>query len=307
MANYLARRIVWGLVVVLGVAAVVFVATHLLTDPARKALPLGASQQQYQQLRHDLGLDRPLLTQFAEFGRGIVQFDFGTSISLQESAGRVVANRLPRTLELVGVALALALLIAVPLGFLAATRPGSWLDVTTVTSSLTGLSLPQFWLGALLILFFAVHLKVLPTSGAGGMRALVLPAITLALPIAGRITQIARSTVIDELQRQYVVAARAKGLGLPTILRRHVLRNAAVPISSYLSLETAKAIAGSTVVVESVFAYPGVGYLSVQAAKADDVILIQATVVIIALLIVGTNLLFDLFHGLIDPRIRVAE
>ena len=307
MATYLARRIVWGLVVVAGVATVVFVATHLLTDPARKALPLGASQGQYERLRHDLGLDRSLITQFGEFARGVVQLDFGTSISLQESAGRVVAHRLPKTLELVGVALALALLVALPLGFLAAMRPGSWLDVTTVTSSLTGLSMPQFWLGALLILVFAVHLKVLPTSGDQGLKSLVLPAVTLALPIAGRLTQIARSTVIDEMQRQYVVAARAKGLSLPMILRRHVLRNSAVPISSYLSLETAKAIAGSTVVVESVFAYPGVGYLSVQAAKADDVVLIQATVVIIAVQIVFSNLLFDLLHGFLDPRIRVAQ
>ena len=307
MATYLARRIVWGLVVVAGVATVVFVATHLLTDPARKALPLGASQGQYERLRHDLGLDRSLITQFGEFARGVVQLDFGTSISLQESAGRVVAHRLPKTLELVGVALALALLVALPLGFLAAMRPGSWLDVTTVTSSLTGLSMPQFWLGALLILVFAVHLKVLPTSGDQGLKSLALPAVTLALPIAGRLTQIARSTVIDEMQRQYVVAARAKGLSLPMILRRHVLRNSAVPISSYLSLETAKAIAGSTVVVESVFAYPGVGYLSVQAAKADDVVLIQATVVIIAVLIVFSNLLFDLLHGFLDPRIRVAQ
>jgi peptide/nickel transport system permease protein len=307
VATYLARRIVWGLVVVLGVATVVFVATHLLTDPARKALPLGASQEQYEHLRHDLGLDRPLVTQFGDFAAGAVHFDFGKSISLQESAAHVVAQRLPATLKLVGVALALAILVSLPLGFLAAMKPGSWLDVTTVTTSLTGLSLPQFWLGALLILVFAVHLKWLPTSGDDGIKSLILPAITLALPIAGRLTQITRSSVIDELHRQYVVAARAKGLPLQVILRKHVFRNAAVPISSYLSLETAKALAGSTVVVETVFAYPGVGYLSVQAAKADDVVLIEATVVIIAVLIVVLNILFDLFHGVLDPRIRVAQ
>lgn len=307
MATYLAKRVLWGLVVVVGVASVVFIATHLLTDPARKALPLGATQDQYERMREELGLDRPLATQFWDFASGIVRLDFGTSIAMDEPAGSVVAGRLPRTLELAGAGLAIALLVAIPLGFLAATRPGSWLDVTTVTSSLTGLSLPQFWLGALLILLFAVHLKILPTSGAGGWRELVLPAVTLALPIAGRVTQIVRSTVIDELNRQYVVAARAKGLGLPTILGRHVFRNALVAISSYVSLETAKLIAGSTVVVETVFAYPGIGYLAVQAAQADDVVLIQAAVVIVALLIVGTNLFFDLFHALVDPRIRVAR
>lgn len=307
MATYLAKRVLWGIVVVGGVATVVFVATHLLTDPARKALPLGATQDQYERLREEFGLDRPLHEQYWDFASGAVRLDFGRSIAMQEPAGRVVVDRLPKTLQLAAAGLAIALLLAIPLGFLAATRPGSSLDVTTVTSSLTGVSLPQFWLGALLILLFAVHLKVLPTSGAGGLKALVLPAVTLALPIAGRVTQIVRSTVIDELNRQYVVAARAKGLGLPTILRRHVFRNALVPVSSYVSLETAKLIAGSTVVVETVFAYPGVGYLAVEAAQGDDVVLIQAAVVVIAVLIVATNLVFDLFHALVDPRIRVAR
>lgn len=305
-ASYLGKRLLYGAFVIFGVATVVFVATHLLADPARKMLPLSATQQQYVSLRHSLGLDRPVAQQFWDFLVGAAHLDFGNSISLQSSASHAVAQRLPHSFELVGLGVALAILIAIPLGVLAATRPGSWLDSSTIATSLVGLSLPQFWLGALLILFFAVHVHWLPTSGAGGAKYLVLPVVTLSLPIAGRLTQIVRSTVIDELNRQYVVAARAKGFRLPYILRRHVLRNALVPISSYVSLETAKAIAGATVVVETVFAYPGIGYLAVQASKADDVILMEAIAVIVSVLVVATNLVFDMLQSTIDPRIRVA-
>jgi peptide/nickel transport system permease protein len=306
-ATYLGKRLLYGAFVILGVATIVFVATHLLADPARKMLPLSASHEQYVSLRHSLGLDKPVVTQFWHFLKGAVQLDFGNSISLQSSASHAVVQRLAHSFELVGLGVGLAVLIAIPLGILAATRPGSWLDSTTVATSLVGLSMPQFWLGALLILFFAVHLHWLPTSGAGGLKYLVLPVIALSLPIAGRVTQIVRSTVIDELNRQYVVAARAKGFRLPYILRRHVLRNALVPISSYVSLETAKAFAGATVVVETVFAYPGIGYLAVQASKSDDVILMEAIAVIVSVLVVATNLFFDIFQSTIDPRIRVGR
>ena len=306
-ATYLGKRVLYGAFVILGVATIVFVATHLLADPARKMLPLSATHEQYVNLRHSLGLDKPVASQFGSFLSGALHLDFGNSISLQSSASHAVVQRLAHSFELVGLGVGFALLIAIPLGVLAATRPGSWLDSSTVATSLVGLSLPQFWLGALLILLFAVHLHWLPTSGAGGSKYLVLPVITLSLPIAGRVTQIVRSTVIDELNRQYVVAARAKGFGLPYILRRHVLRNALVPISSYVSLETAKAFAGATVVVESVFAYPGIGYLAVQASKADDVILMEAIAVIVSVLVVMTNLVFDIFQSTVDPRIRVAR
>jgi peptide/nickel transport system permease protein len=304
---YILKRLVYGIVVVIGVAAIVFVATHLLADPARKMLPLTASEAQYQRLRADLGLNEPLPRQFAEYVADAARLDFGTSISRDQPATDVVLERLPTTLWLMLAGLCFALLLALPLGLLAATRPGSWLDSLTVSTSLAGLSLPQFWLGALLILVFAVHLGWLPTSGNVGLGSVILPAVALGLPIAGRLTQIVRSTVIDELQRPYVNTARSKGLGLPYILRRHVLRNALVPISSYFSLETAKAIGGSTVVVETVFAFPGIGYLAVEAAKADDIVLMQAIVIIVGLLIVASNLLFDLFHAAVDPRIQLAQ
>ena len=175
-ARYFVKRVLYGVVVVFGVATVVFVATHLLSDPARKMLPLSASHQQYVTFRQQLGLDRPLLSQFWTFLRDASHLDFGTSISLDSSAAHAVASRLPHTFELVGFGLAIALLIAIPLGVLSATRPGSAADSATVTTSLLGLSLPQFWLGAVLILFFAVQLHGLPTSGAGTFKQLIMPA-----------------------------------------------------------------------------------------------------------------------------------
>lgn len=305
--GYLLRRAVNGLVAVVGVAVIVFVATHLLADPARKMLPLDASEAQYLSFRHELGLDRPLLTQFGVFLKDTARFDLGTSISQRQPAAEIVLRRLPRTLTLLAAGLTIAALIGIPLGIVAALKPGSWIDSLTTTVSFAGLSLPQFWLGAMLILLFAVELGLLPTSGIGGWEHLVLPALAIGLPTAGRLAQVVRSTMIDELQRQYVLAARARGLGYSYILARHVLRNALVPITSYFSLETARAFAGGTVVVETVFAYPGLGQLAVESAKLDDIVLMQAIVIVVAVLVVVTNIASELVQAMIDPRIRAAR
>lgn len=303
--TYLVRRLAHGLAVVLGVAIVVFVATHVLGDPAKKMLPLSATQQQYERFRHNLGLDRPLPAQFRDFIADAARLDFGTSIWHQRPARDVVFDRLPNTFALMAAGMGVALLLAFPLGIIASLRPGSWLDSFTVTGSLLGLSLPQFWLGSILILVFAVHFKVLPTSGTGGATHLVLPALALGLPIAGKVTQMVRSAVVDELQRPYVLAARAKGLTTSYILVRHVLRNALVPVTSFISLELARVFAGATVVVEAVFAYEGIGYLAVEAMRRDDIILMQAIVLVVGLLVVLSNLVFDLLATRIDPRIRL--
>lgn len=306
-AAYILRRLAYGFAVVLGVAAVVFVVTHLFSDPARKMLPLDATQAQVDQFREQLGLDEPLPVQFVGFLGDTVTLDFGESISKRVPAGEVVLDRLPNTLVLMAVALVIAILLAFPLGIIAAMRPGSKIDNLTVAISLAGLSLPQFWLGALLILFFAVNLKVLPTSGSGDLKHVILPAVALALPAAGRIAQMVRSTMIEEMQRQYVLASRARGLRRTYVLVRHVLRNAAVPIVSFMSLETANMLAGGTILVETVFAYQGVGLLAVEASKVDDIVLLQAVVMAIALLVVVTNLLADFLHAWLDPRIQLSQ
>jgi peptide/nickel transport system permease protein len=305
--NYLVRRLLQGLVVIVGVTMIVFFVTRFVGDPARKMLPLDATQEEYEQFRARLGYDRPIPEQFVEFLGALVQLDFGDSLWRNLPARALVLERLPASLLLVGTGVFIALVMSIPLGLIAALRPGSWIDHLTVTLSLIGLSLPQFWLGGILILIFAVHLHILPTSGLEGPLYLILPAVTLALPIAGRITQVTRSATLDELQRNYVLAAEARGLSYYTILARHVLRNALVPIVSFTSWETIRALAGATVVVETVFAYPGVGYLAIQAIQRDDIPLLQATVVIMALFIVLANILFDSLYAWIDPRIRASQ
>lgn len=302
--NNFVRRLVQGLVVIAGVTFIVFFVTRFVGDPARKMLPLDATQEEYLAFRAQLGYDKPVPQQFVEFVGGLAKLDFGNSLWRNLPARELVLERLPATLLLVSTGVLLALIMSIPLGLIAALRPGSWIDHVTVTLSLIGLSLPQFWLGSLLIIVFAVNFHVLPTSGLEGPLYLILPAVTLALPIAGRITQIVRSATIEELQRQYVVAAEARGLSYLAILVRHVLRNASVPIVSFTSWETIRALAGATVVVETVFAYPGVGYLAIQAIERDDIPLLQADVVIMALLIVMANILFDWLYIGINPRLR---
>lgn len=302
--NYFAKRLIQGLVVILGVIIIVFFVTRFVGDPARKMLPLDATEEEYLAFRAKLGYDKPIPQQFVEFVGALAKLDFGDSLWRNLPAHELVLERLPATLLLVSTGVLLALLISIPLGLVAALRPGSWIDYSAVTLSLIGLSLPQFWLGSLLIIVFAVNFHILPTSGLEGPLYLILPAITLALPIAGRITQIVRSATIEELQRQYVVSAVARGLSYFTILIAHVLRNAAVPIVSFTSWETIRALAGATVVVETVFAYPGVGYLAIQAIERDDIPLLQADVVIMAFLIVTANILFDWLYVGINPRLR---
>jgi peptide/nickel transport system permease protein len=305
--RYFLLRLLQGLAVIVGVTVIVFVVTHMLGDPARKMLPLDATEEEYLAFRSRLGYDRPLAAQFAEFATGMVRLDFGNSLWRNRPARALVLERLPATLVLVVSSQLLAILISIPLGIIAALRPGSWLDRTTVTVSLVGLSLPQFWLGAMLIMVFAVRLGWLPTSGLEGPQYLILPTLALALPLAGRITQVVRSGMIEELQKQHIVAAVARGLSYYTILVRHALRTALVPIVAFLSWETARALAGTTVIVETVFAYPGVGYLAMQAIRRDDIPLLQADVFIVALLVVATNIAFDALYGVVDPRIRSSS
>lgn len=307
MRSFLIRRAIHGLVVIIGVSLIVFLVTHVIGDPVRRMLPLEATPEQYETLRHQLGYDRPLGVQFIDFLGNLTRLDFGESLWQRGTPARsLVFERLPATFALVFAGMALAVLIAVPLGVLAALKPGKWLDRIAVTTSLTGLSLPQFWLGVLLILVFTVWLGWLPSSGRGGLRHLILPAVTLALPAAGRITQLVRSSMIDQLNEQYVVVAEAKGMGRPYVIGRHALRNALVPVVTIVGWETIRALAGYAVVVETVFAWPGIGFLVIQAVTRQDVVLLQATVFTAALLIVVINLGVDLLYSWIDPRIKAT-
>lgn len=306
MGRFLLRRLGQGLLVVLGVSLVVFVAMRVFGDPAKVMLPLSATAEQRAEFERLIGLDRPLPEQFVTFVRDLATLDFGDSLWQRRPAMDVVFERLPNTLMLIGAGLGLAVILSLPLGALAALRPGGIVDRITVIGGLVGLSTPQFWLGLLLIMLFAVNLKLLPTSGFGGIKYLVLPALTMALPSLARMVLLVRSQVIDELNQQYVKTARAKGLRFHQVLFGHALRNALIPFITLAGWELISALAGYTVVVESVFAWPGLGLTAIQAIQRNDLFLLQAIVFTVAIGIVLINILLDVVYKLIDPRIKLA-
>jgi peptide/nickel transport system permease protein len=306
VTRFVLRRLLHGLLVAALVTITVFFATRVLTDPAKLLLPIGSSEQQRDTLRSSMGLNDPLSQQFATFLGDVARFDFGTSAWQHLPARELVFERLPATFTLVAAGTLAAVALFVPLGVVAAMRPGRWPDRAVSLVSLGGLSLPQFWVGAMLIWLFAVRLGWLPTSGKGGWQHLVLPAFTLALTSGGRVALTTRNAMVEQLRAPYVEAARAKGLPERTILVRHVLRNALIPVVTLSMWEVANNMAGAAVVVETVFAWPGIGLLLINAVRFNDIFLIQAIVFITALLIVATNFVTDLLYKAADPRLEIA-
>lgn len=304
MGAYLVRRLFYSVAVIVGVSLVVFVITHTLGDPVKMMLPLEATQEQYEQAREILGFNDPLYVQFWRFAGKAVRGDFGDSLWQRVPALPLVIEHLPATFLLAGTAIVLATFLAIPLGVLAALRPRSWLDHISTLGSMFGMCVADFWLGLMLILIFPVTLGVLFTSGYGSWQHLVLPAVTLAARPLGRITQIVRSSVLDELDKNYVMAARARGLSEPRTILGHALKNAAIPIVTLSGWEFTRLLAGFTVIVETVFGWPGVGLLAVDAIKRQDLPLLQADVFVVALIVVVLNLVIDLLYGALDPRIR---
>jgi peptide/nickel transport system permease protein len=306
VGRYLLRRGLLGIAVVLGVTTVVFFVTRVIADPAQLMLPIGAPREAYDALRERLGFDEPLLSQYVAFLGDLLRFDFGESLWQHAPARDVIFEYLPASFQLVSVGVLAAVVVFVPIGIVASLRPGGLVDRCVVTLSLAGVSLPTFWLGAILILLLSVRLGWLPTSGSGTPKHLVLPAVTLALSSGARIAQITRSALIDQLSVPYVTALRARGFSTWSILSRHVLRNAAVPISAIAFWEYAVMIAGESIILETVFAWPGLGYLIVQSINRQDLILLQSGVFVAALIVVGVNLLADLVLKMVDPRIDLA-
>jgi len=304
VTTFVVRRLAYSVAVVVGVSIVVFVITHALGDPVKLMLPLEASQEQYEHARQALGFNDPIYVQFLRFAGKAIQGDFGESLWQRVPALDLVLERLPATIQLAGVAMTIAVLLAIPLGVLAALRPRSWLDHVCTFGSLLGMCVADFWLGLMLILIFPVGLGLFYTSGYGTWQHLVLPAATLAARPIGRITMIVRSSTLDELGKKYVVAARSRGLTERATIIGHVLKNAAIPIITLTGWEFTRLLAGFTVIIETVFGWPGVGLLAIDAIKRQDLPLLQADVFIVALIVVGINLAIDLIYGLLDPRIR---
>lgn len=305
MAAFLVRRLVYSVVVVVGVSVVVFAVTHMIGDPAKLMLPLNASQDEYLRLRKQLGLDDPILAQFMRFAGNALRGDFGESIWQRLPAMQLVLERLPATFLLCFTAMSVALAVAVPLGIVASLKPGSAVDKIATLVSLFGVSVPNFWLAMVLIMVFAVQFGWFYTSGYGELKHLVLPVLTLAALSGGRVTQIVRSAMIDELAKQYIVTARSKGVPEPVVFRKHALRNAAIPVITLSGWELVRMLAGYTVPVEIVFAWPGVGQLAMQAIIRHDLPVIQADVFVVALMVVAINTLVDISYTVVDPRVRL--
>lgn len=303
MRRFVLAKLWQGIVVVLSVVIVVFILTRLVGDPVRVMLPLEATAEQRAQFEQQLGLDRPIAVQFVDYVTDVAVLDFGESLWQRRPVMEIIVERAPATLLLTFAAIGLAVAMAVPLGVWAALRPEGWVDRIVVLISLIGLSIPQFWLGLLFIVFFALTLGWLPTSGSGTPAHIILPALTLAIPAMTRLVMVVRSTMIDQLNTQYVRVLRAKGLQPWRVISVHALKNSAVPILTLAGWELIRALSGYTVVVESVFAWPGLGLTAIQAIERQDLILLQAIVFLTAIMVVALNLLLDILSKAFDPRI----
>jgi peptide/nickel transport system permease protein len=302
---YVVRRLAQSIVVLLGISAVVFVILHLTGDPTLLMLPPDASAEEVARFRRAMGFDDPLPVQYWRFLRGVLRGDFGASLRHDEPALGLVLERIPATLELTGVALGLALLLAIPAGIVSAVFRNTPLDYVSTVVALIGQAMPTFWLGIMLILAFSVGLQVLPSSGRAGPAHLVLPAVTLGLFTTARIMRLTRSGMLEVLGQDYVRTARAKGVGERRVVWKHALRNAAIPVVTIVGLELGTLLGGA-VITETIFAWPGLGRLSVQAIYNRDYPLVQASVFVLASGFVLVNLAVDLVYTYLDPRIRLG-
>jgi len=302
--RFLARRFLLTIPVLLGVATLVFALIHLIPgDPVRTMLGESASEESVIELRGRLGLDRPLYQQYAIYLKDLARGNLGTSLRTNEPVASAIAARLPATFELAAASIAVALLIAIPLGILAAAGAGTFIDHLATTLALVGISMPNVWLGPLLAIIFAVELGWLPVSGRGTLAQLVLPALTLGAPLAAVLARMTRASVIDELRELYVLAARARGVSRARAVLRHAFRNSLIPIVTVLGLQVGAVLTGA-VITETIFAWPGVGRLLIQSIGFRDYPLVQGCILLIAVTYVSVNLLTDLAYGLLDPRIR---
>ena len=306
MSVFILKRLYYGLYVVFGVTIVVFVVTRLVGDPVATMLPLEASAEQRAVLAQQLGLDRPIYAQFIAFLGEVVHLDLGESLWQHRPVTEIVVERLPMTIYLVGSGMLLAIVLAIPLGIVAAVKPDGIADRITVVLSLLGLSIPQFWLGLLLIIVFAVDLRWLPTSGSGSLSHLVLPTITLAVPALTRMVMVIRTSMMDELNAQYIKVATAKGMPFRRVVGVHALRNVTVPVMTLAGWEVIRALAGYSVVVETVFAWPGLGLAAMQAIERQDLILLQGIVFYVAVMVVIINIGLDVAQKFVDPRVKLG-
>lgn len=301
--TWFVQRLFHFLVVIWGVTTLVFIALRLTGDPAMMLLPGDPTVEELELAREKLGLNEPLLGQYRSFVVNAFTGNFGISFQHGTDATGIVLERLPASALLAGSALLIASLFAIPLGILAAVFRGTVIDAGVMILAVIGQGIPFFWLGLMLILVFGVELGMFPTGGYGGIEHLVLPSLTLAGYIAASTARLARSSMLEVLSRDYMQTARAKGLPPHVVILKHGLKNAAIPMITFLGLQMGLLL-GGTVVVEEIFGWPGVGRLLIQAISYRDYPVVQAATFILAMVFVLVNIVVDLLYGVLDPRVR---
>jgi peptide/nickel transport system permease protein len=305
MLRFLTERLVGAVPVLLGVSIAVFLMVHLLPgDPATIMLQgAPASAEDIAELRHQLGLDKPLYTQYVTYMERVLQGDFGKSIHTRRPVIKEIFSVFPSTLRLALASMAVALVLGTTMGILAALRQNTWLDSLSMGTALFGVSMPDFWIGLLLILIFSVNLGWFPATGIGGWDHIILPAVALGANFAAIIARLVRSSLLEVMRQDYVLSARAKGLKQRTVILRHALRNALIPVVTIIGLQFGNLLGGA-VVIETVFARQGFGRLAITAILAKDFPMIQGIVLFGAIIYVILNILVDLSYAWLDPRIK---
>jgi peptide/nickel transport system permease protein len=303
LISYIIRRLLYAILVLFGVATVVFFIGRLSGDPVKLMLPANATPEQVETLRRTLGLDEPLLVQYLDFLARLAHLDLGRSLYFDQPSIQLILERLPATIQLAAAAFVFAMAVAIPAGIIAAVWRGSIVEGVVQLVVLVGQSTPAFWVGILLILVFAVQLEIFPTGGVGGPQYLVLPAVTLGFYLMAMVARLLRSSMLEVLNEDYIKTARAKGVSSFAVITRHAFRNALLPTITVIGLEIGS-LFGGAVLTETVFAWPGVGSLIVEALNNRDFPLVQAVVIILAGIFVVVNLLVDISYAVLDPRIR---
>jgi peptide/nickel transport system permease protein len=304
--RYSVKKILGGFITLLLAATLSFFISQLAGDPTIQMLGLSATPEQISELRAQLGFDKPILNQYATFIGDIVRFDLGDSLYAGQSNTSLIQSRIWASVQLTALAVALGVLLGIPMGVYAAAREGKIADRIISALSIVGQSIPVFWLGLMLVLFFAIKLSWLPAGLAGGWQNLVLPSITLATIPLARVARLTRAAMTNTLEDQYVVAARARGLSNKRVLFVHALKNASLPVVTLIGLQVGTLLSGA-ITVEMVFAWPGLGTLATQAVRSRDVTLVQALVVFGAAAFIVINLLVDLLYGFLDPRVKDSQ
>lgn len=314
MLRYIQMRLLMSIPVLLGVSIVTFSILHLIPgDPARILLSdVGSSggsgdssEQAYQNLRAELGLNDPLPVQYFNYVSGAVRGDLGYSYSTSQPVEDMIFDLLPATFQLTVFGLGIAIVVGLVLGVIASIYQNTWVDTLTMVFSLVGLSMPSFWLGFLLINFFSFRFGLFPASGSEGMKSLILPGLTLGLVASGTVARLARSAMLEVLQQEYIVTARAKGLRSRSVVIRHALRNALIPVVTVIGLQFGALLSGA-VIIETVFARRGIGRLAIDAILSRDYPMVQGTILVAAFGYVMINLAVDVSYAWLDPRVKYS-